>query len=143
MYILYERVSQDIINSCGSIGIANILSITKTILNLIQLVGPIIAIVSLAICFTKLMVNPDEKKYKAGLKNSIIALVVLFLVPFIVNLAMNLADESFDIAKCWNNAEAILQQASEEQNKYVDINDDEKKSVIVQPGEYNKEETEG
>ena len=52
--------------------------------------------------------------------------MVLFLVPFIVNLAMNLADESFDIAKCWNNAEAILQQASEEQNKYVDINDDEK-----------------
>lgn len=141
MYILYERISQDIINSCGNIGIDNILNIAKKILDLIQLVGPILSMVALAICFIKLMVNPDEKKYKAGIKNSIVALVVLFLVPFLVNLAMNLADESFNLAKCWNNAEAILEQASDE-NTYVDINGDEKKSIKVEPGEYEIEKEE-
>ena len=39
MYILtYERISEDIINACGNAGIANLLSITKTIVNLIQIV---------------------------------------------------------------------------------------------------------
>lgn len=129
-----ETISEDIIEACGNIGIANILSITKTILNLIQIVGPILSIVSLAICFTKLITNPDEKKYKAGLKNSLIALVLLFMIPFLVNLTMSLADSSFDLAKCWNNAEQVV---SSGESTYVDTTGEEKKPIIVQPGEYD------
>lgn len=63
MYIVaYERMSQDIIEACGSSAIANLLSITKTVVNIIQLIGPIVAMVALATCFIKLMTNPDEKK---------------------------------------------------------------------------------
>lgn len=129
-----ETISEDIIEACGNIGIANILSITKTILNIIQIVGPILSIISLAICFTKLITNPDEKKYKAGLKTSLISLVLLFMIPFLVNLTMSLADSSFDLAKCWNNAEKI---ANTGKSTYVDTSEEEKKSIIVQPGEYD------
>lgn len=136
MYILaYERISQDIIDSCGNVGIANLLNITKTIVNLIQIIGPIIAMVSLTICFIKLMTNPEEKKYKASLKNSLMALVILFLVPFLVNLTMSLADESFDLAKCWNNAEKIVQAGN---HTYVDISDDPKQSIINTPDGSNQ-----
>lgn len=136
MYILaYERISQDIIEACGSSAIANLLSITKTIVNLIQLIGPIVAMVALAVCFTRLMTNPDEKKYKAGLKNSLIALVVLFLVPFLINLTMSLADESFDLAKCWNNAENVAKLG--EDSHYVDTSDKPKQPVIVDPDDYD------
>ena len=65
MYILaYERISQNIIDACGSSGIANLLNITKTIVNLIQIVGPILAMVALTFCFIRLMTNPEEKNIK-------------------------------------------------------------------------------
>ncbi len=136
IYLLnYERISQDIIDACGSYAIANILSITKTIVNLIQLLGPIICMVALAINFTKLMSNPDEKKYKPIIKNCIIALIILFMVPFIINLTMRLADESFDLAKCWNNAEEVANAG--ENSEYVETTEKPRKPVIVEPGNNN------
>ena len=64
-YILdYERVSEDIIEACGSIGIAGLINIVKTVLSLIQIIGPILCMIALTINFIKLMSNPDEKKYK-------------------------------------------------------------------------------
>lgn len=132
MYILaYEKISQDIINACGSSAIANLLSITKKALNIIQIIGPILAIVALAVCFIKLMTNPDEKKYKAGLKNSLIALVILFLVPFVINLTMSLTDESFDLAKCWNNAENVSNLG--EESNYVETTDKPRQPVEINP----------
>lgn len=139
MYILaYERISQDIIEACGSSAIANLLSITKTIVNLIQIIGPILALVALTACFIKLMTNPEEKKYKAGLKNSIIALVVLFLIPFLINLTMSLTDESFDLAKCWNNAEKVATLKGESQ--YVETSDKEHQQFIPNEDDYDEAE---
>ena len=135
MYILaYERISQNIIDACGSSGIANLLNITKTIVNLIQIVGPILAMVALTFCFIRLMTNPEEKKYKAALNNSLIALVVLFMIPFLINLTMSLTDESFDLAKCWNNAEDVAKLG--EDSTYVDTTDKPKQDIIVTQDDY-------
>lgn len=136
IYILeYEKISENIIDACGNIGIANILSIIKSFLDIIQIIGPILCIVALAINFTKLMTNPDEKKFKAGLKNSLIALVILFMVPFIINLTMSLADGSFDLATCWNNAEKVSTLG--EDSNYVETSDKQKDNIDM--GGYNTE----
>lgn len=136
IYILeYEKISENIIDACGNIGIANILSIVKSFLDIIQIIGPILCIVALAINFTKLMTNPDEKKFKAGLKNSLIALVILFMVPFIINLTMSLADGSFDLATCWNNAEKVSTLG--EDSNYVETSDKQKDNIDM--GGYNTE----
>ncbi len=128
-YILdYERVSQDIIEACGSIGIAGLINIVKTVLSLIQIAGPILCMIALAINFIKLMSNPEEKKYKPIIKNCILALVILFMVPFIVNLVMRLADESFDLAKCWNNAEDVVEFG--EDSQYVDTSDEAAQPIL-------------
>lgn len=136
IYILeYEKISENIIDACGNIGIANILSIIKSFLDIIQIIGPILCMVALAINFTKLMTNPDEKKFKAGLKNSLIALVILFMVPFIINLTMSLADGSFDLATCWNNAEEVSTLG--EDSNYVETSDKQKDNIDM--GGYNTE----
>ena len=136
IYILeYEKISENIIDACGNIGIANILSIIKSFLDIIQIIGPILCMVALAINFTKLMTNPDEKKFKAGLKNSLIALVILFMVPFIINLTMSLADGSFDLATCWNNAEKVSTLG--EDSNYVETSDKQKDNIDM--GGYNTE----
>ena len=127
IYILdYQRISQDIIDACGSAAIANILNIMKTALSLIQLVGPILCMVALAINFTRLMTNPEEKKYKAALKNCLIALVVLFMVPLLINVAMSY------IARCWNNAAEVV-AAEKEDSGYVDTSTKPKQEIISTP----------
>ena len=128
-YLLdYERVSSDIIEACGSVGIAGLLNIVKTVLSMIQIIGPILCMVALAINFIKLMTNPEEKKYKPIITNCIMALVILFMVPFIVNLVMSLADKSFNLAKCWNNAEAVVELGKE--SEYVNTSGKTPQSII-------------
>ena len=137
IYLLNNvKISQDIIEACSSVGIANIISIVKTVLLLIQIIGPILCIVALALNFTKLMANPDEKKHIAALKNSLIALVILFMVPFLINLTMSLADDSFDLAKCWNSAEDVAIFGGD--NKYVETSDKKHQDFVTKPGDYEE-----
>ncbi len=91
-----------IINECGDPGLAKILQIIKSALGLIQMIGPIVAIISIVINLIKLMASPDEKKYKNLIRNWLIAFVMLFLLPIIINLVMTLLDSSFKISSCWN-----------------------------------------
>lgn len=91
-----------IINECGDPGLAKILQIIKSALGLIQMIGPIVAIISIVINLIKLMASPDEKKYKNLIRNWLIAFVMLFLLPIIINLVMALLDSSFRISSCWN-----------------------------------------
>lgn len=91
-----------VINQCGDPGLAHILGIIKSVLGLIQMIGPIVAIVSIIINLIKLMSSPEEKKYKNLIKNWLIALFMLFILPVIVNVVMSLFDDSFKISSCWN-----------------------------------------
>ena len=93
-----------IVNQCGDPVLARVLGLMKSILNLIQLVGPIVGIISIVISLIKLMSNPEEKKYKKLITNWLIEIVMLFLLPVIINLVMRLLDDSFTISSCWNYA---------------------------------------
>lgn len=90
--------------ACNDAGLAHILGIMKDVLGLIQMIGPIIAIVGIVLALIKLMINPEEKKYKNLIRNWAIALVMLFILPVIVNVVMGLFDNSFSFSACWNAA---------------------------------------
>ncbi len=94
----------DITTTCNDPGLANILTIIKKILNLIQLLGPLLAIISLVVIFINMVNKPDEKKNFSKIKNSIIALVLTFFIPLIVDTAMFLVDENSTLSACWNNS---------------------------------------
>lgn len=113
----------DITNTCADPGLANILSIIKKALNIIQILGPIIAIVGIAISIIKLMSNPEDKKAKPALKNNLIALIFLFMIPFIINLTMKVIAEStdtFNLAECWVSAENANREINGD--KYIPTN---------------------
>lgn len=95
-------ILEDVVSACSDPVMASVLGIIKKFFNVIQIVGPILAIVGGAIALVKLMSNPDEKKYKPLIKNIIIALVLVLLLPTIVNVVMGLFDDSFTISSCWN-----------------------------------------
>lgn len=98
---------------CNSFLLYNALGIVRTALKIIQIAGPIAAIVSLAISFVLLTTNPEEEKYKKRIKNSIIALIILFFIPAVINLIMSLPtiEDNTTLGQCWKRVESNNKKA--------------------------------
>lgn len=123
-------------SSCSDPGLAAILTVVKKFMNVLWIIGPILAIVGAGIALFKLMSNPDEKKYKGLFKNMIIALIILFFLPVIINVVMGLFDGQFDLATCWNQAESVNEISGQDSN-YIDPNGADKKNPIyTDPSDY-------
>lgn len=122
--------------NCSDAGLAMLLATVKKFMNILWIIGPILAIIGAGVAFYKLMSNPDEKKYKSLFKNMLIALMVLFLLPAIVNAFMMLFDGKFDLASCWNQAETIYEITNQDSH-YIDPSGDSKKPTYTDPKEYD------
>ncbi len=94
----------DLVNVCGSAELAHILGIVKRVLNLIQFVGPILGILGLILALIKFMANPENQKIKNSIRNWILSIFLLFLMPTIINVVVGLFDDNFQLAACWNYA---------------------------------------
>ena len=94
----------DMVGTCGNPALANLFNIAQRIITIIQILAPILAIVALGINLTKSVMNPDDKKNFSMYKNWIIALVMVFAIPTLVNATMGILGEDHDISACWNNA---------------------------------------
>ena len=130
MFFILDNVSA----VCSDPGLANILSIIKKFVNMLWIVGPILAIIASAINGFKLMSNPEEKKYKGLFKNSIMALLILFMLPTIVNVVMGALGDSFEFTACWNTNTNVSVGG---QGGYIDENSGNKSgSMLTDPDEY-------
>lgn len=95
-------------------GLLIVFKIIKTALNVIRLVVPIGLIVMTVMDVSKNVINPDDKDSMKKIGNRVIAAVVVFLVPTIVNLIMKLVDVSlgkgagsnyqYTLSDCWKNS---------------------------------------
>ena len=92
------------IQECSSPALAATMQFVKRALLLIQIIGPILLMISLAINLTKLVKNPDDKKLLPKIDKSILATFILFFIPVLVNVVMGWLDNSYMISACWNNA---------------------------------------
>ena len=98
MYIL------NLLGNCGNPGLANLFYIAQSFITVIQIIAPILAIISLGINLTKSVINPEDKKNFSMYKNWLIALVMVFVIPTLVNATMGMLGEDYSISACWNNA---------------------------------------
>ena len=71
-----------ILMECNDVVLGGVLSILRNILNFVWILGPILAIISLIINITLLVKDPDDKKVPKKIKNSILALFILFFELF-------------------------------------------------------------
>lgn len=107
-YLYILDCSGDIDTCCADFGLANILGAIQRILNIIHIIVPIILIVGLIIQFTQMVINPDDdrnNKKSKSLIHRVMATVVVFLLPTIVNVVVNLVFSEFSFASCWHSAE--------------------------------------
>ena len=98
MYIL------NLLGNCGNPALANLFNIAQRFITVIQIIAPILAIISLGINLTKSVMHPEDKKNFSMYKNWLIALVMVFAIPTLVNATMGMLGEDYSISSCWNNA---------------------------------------
>lgn len=122
-------------NECSSPVLAAVLGVTKNIMNLIGIIAPILLIIMTAVNLIRLIKNPDDKKGMPSLRNSMIAAVVIFLIPTIVNTAMYALDDTFTVSDCWNNAKSYTTSGG-----YIDIYGDKRKKMYTDPYDFQKGE---
>ena len=112
--------SQELGTCCTDYGLLTVLDVMRQILDLIQLIAPIILMVGLGIQFTQLLVNPDDKKKQKALLNKFIAALLCFFVPFLVNLSLSLVPEeigSFQLGACWDTARVSREVLKKENSR--------------------------
>lgn len=132
------------LNSCDDFALINILVIVKRILNLVQLIGPLLSIVAMVILIINFITNPDEKKNVKKVSNCIIALLMTFFVPVIVDVTMGLLGETTKFSLCWRNAEVRLGDA-----EYIETEGTGERSMFVigsdeyEPGEATSDGSDG
>lgn len=128
-----------LVETCKDPGLAAILTIVKKALDLIQIIGPIIALISLSLILIKLIASPDNKKLKNAFRNWLIAFLMLFFIPTIINVTMNLFDDNFSFSSCWDYVDANKQEGEATYN-----NDKDKKpnnGFLVDPDDYDAGKT--
>ena len=122
---------------CDSFELSEIVHIVKSILNLIQIFAPILLIISMIIILIKMIQQPEDKKLMKNLKNSIIAAVVVFFVPLLVQVTLRLAGDTTFFSSCWNSNTKNLNGGVVYQDVY-DEND--KKQIISNSDIYENSE---
>ena len=68
----------------------------KVLLNILRFLVPIILIIKTIIAFYKGILTPDDKEIVSKLKGRIIACIIVFLIPTIINLFMNLISKAME-----------------------------------------------
>ncbi len=121
---------------CNNIAARTLLSIIKNAVNIIWIIGPILAIVSLTYKIFLYVKNPEDKKIPSKIKNSVIALFILFFIPMFVNVVMNLLGDKNQFAACWNqNVSKKINTSTTYQNT---SSDSKKKATVFESSDYEK-----
>ena len=112
---------------CNSIELNNIMYVVKSILTMIMVIAPILAMISLAILLTRKVMNPDNDKLGKKIKNLLNAFVILFFIPTIVNVAMYILDTNTDLSSCYTTSQKINPDST-----YIPIEEDGKTKIITE-----------
>lgn len=107
----------DLESNCNDYAIALYIHIIRQALDIIHIVVPIVLMVMVAINLIQLMMDPDDqKKIKMSrFKNKIIAAVIVFFIPYIMNLVIylisysGLVPDDFTLTECYKDSEKIYE----------------------------------
>lgn len=119
---------------CNNSSILGILSLIKRIVLLIQIIVPIILIVFAITSFIKLIKNPELKDGTKKIINQFLAAAIVFFIPMLVNVVMNLIDDKTDFTSCWKSIPSTITL----NNSYYDINGNNRKEITPSSNNYQR-----
>lgn len=121
---------------CSDYGLVTVLDSCRKILNLIQLVAPIILIIWSCVGLISLIINPEEKKLKKSLINKYLAAVLCFFIPVIIDAMLGLMPETFSVSACWKQAQVSAEIVRSLRNEYISEKDKTQSPILLNPDEY-------
>ena len=120
---------------CASSGLSAIVSAFHKIVQLIQIVVPILLMIGAGIGIYQMVTNPERKNGLKSILNKVIAAAMVFFVPMFVNLVMGLMGDTTSISSCWNDVQSGIGPATD----YIDPHSGEKKSSFLpDPEDYEQ-----
>lgn len=72
-------------------GVKNVLSLIYSILDILKIVVPIILIIMTTMDIIKKVINPNEKEGQQKILRRVIAAIIIFFIPTMINFVFNLA----------------------------------------------------
>ena len=118
---------------CNNAILASFLGIVKNLMSLIQIVGPILLICSIVMLLVKMAQNPEDKKIPKKIMNSCLALAIIFFVPLLVTVVLNMVDESTDFGACWKS---VNNSSGLGNSDYIEPNDSNDRVNIIGDSNY-------
>jgi NADH:ubiquinone oxidoreductase subunit 6 (subunit J) len=91
------------VSECSVPALGLALKAIKNLLSVIQIIVPIVLMCAVTFHLIKMMQNPDEKKNFSKVKNSFLAAAIIFFIPVLINMLMNILGEDYNVSLCWNN----------------------------------------
>ena len=120
--------------TCNDATLQSIMAAVKNGLTIIQIVGPILALISISVHLVRLVRRPDDKKLLNRVNNSFMALAILFFIPMFVNMVFSWLGNSNDFSSCWNSASTKFGNT-----KYASTGEKtNKNSITSNPDDYQK-----
>ena len=126
----------DLETSCTSQSLANVMGFVNNTLTLLEIVVPILLIISLSIKITKMVKDPDNKKLLPQIRNSIIATIIVFFIPMFLNVLFQAMGEKYNVSSCWMLAKTT--KYTIESINYMQIEETDKHGISTNPEEYQK-----
>ena len=126
----------DLETSCTDQGLANIIGVFSNIFNVICIIVPIVLMISLVINIMKLMTSPDDKKQPKKIFVSVIAAVVIFFIPMLVNVVIVMIGEKYNFTSCYMLAKE--HRISLSSPNYIDPYTGKEKSKFITDQTYEK-----
>lgn len=106
-----------ILSICSEPKILEIMKYVNIFISIIRVVVPIILIFSVSLKFISVIKIGDEdnlNKVKKSVLNNVIAAVIIFLIPNIINIIIKLTFPNSDYKNCINVSEEVITSAYEE-----------------------------
>lgn len=101
-------LAKDTSTACIDDSLLNIMRLVRLVIKVLQIAVPVGLILMGTIDMAKSVIAGDEKKIKEAQKpfiKRIVAAIIVFLIPYIVNVAINLVvSDASDWRNCWNTA---------------------------------------
>ena len=89
---------------CKTAEVLNVIRIIKIFITIIKIVVPILLIVSAMTTYLKAVTTGDLQKSNKALLNKVLAGVIIFLVPTVVSVIINVAWTDSEVNQCLVNA---------------------------------------
>ncbi|MBQ6477650.1 MAG: C40 family peptidase [Bacilli bacterium] len=105
MFIL--KCNEALGTCCNDKTILPLLKVITQALDVLQILVPILLLAMAMFQMSKMVIFPDDKKQLKSLYNKFIAAVIVFLLPIVVSVTLNIVSEgstTFDAIECLNEA---------------------------------------